>query len=156
MGGARTAAAYNVRTAVTGGAPAGGWCQVVGKASGSRLTRDDVGKIGLYVNGKLLAATPLNPVLAGAYIVMVGETMKAIGGVLNRYVNEGRTCDAIPNDLMALPEVDAAVPTDPGEIVGNTFSFLMDWTGLGDALMRVAVLVVIVLAVLGAVWRVLR
>lgn len=132
-------------------APAGGWCAIIGKAPGSPVTTDDVVKIAAYA----AAAVRSSPVfgIVDPFGMWAQVTAAAITASLQPWVAEARACDTIPNNLSEVPGVKERIPGSQG--VGPLIGNLIDWTGLGDIVLKGAVLVGIIVLFVAAIRRVL-
>lgn len=147
--------------ALTASSPAGGWCRVLGKAPGSPVTADDVGKIRLFMfnvlsndpNYRLLLTNPLTSALA---TVKMSDTLNAIRVGLQPWVAGGRPCDTIPNNLNQLPEVDATLPDNPVDVFTQGGQWILDVTGLGAAGVRLLFLAGIVVLIIIALKGLLK
>lgn len=92
--------------------------------------------------------------------IVANGAKQAIAQRLAEWVAQGATCDQIPNNLATDPKIDAAIPDRPGEVVGPALGGLLqvalDWTGLGDLVIRGGILIGILVLLLMAIRRVLR
>lgn len=127
---------------------------MLGKAPGSPLAADDIAKIEGYVFQWMIKngyGDPTGTVPAPWDAAIYLQMKNTLEGGLTPLIGK-ITCDGMPANLEDLPSVKQATP--PSD-VGQVFSVLLDWSGLGDIIMRGGVLIVILVLLLLAVRRVL-
>lgn len=136
-------------------AAASGWCVFLGKSAGSPLTAADADAMYRHVAGEIDRQGGiqfLNPL----WHLVANGAKTAIRNRLTEWVAQGATCDSIPANLATDPTIDSAIPDSPGEVIGPTLQAIIDFTGLGDILIRLGVLVAILALILMAIRRVIR
>ena len=134
----------------------GPWCAQLGKAAGSPLSADDIGKIISIVFDYMTKhgyGDPTGTVPAPWNAAIYAQTATAIHNGLTPLIGK-ITCDQLPADLSNLPSVKANIPsTDPGQVVADAIAQAV--AGLGaifgplviHAIALVAILVLLILAI---------
>lgn len=127
----------------------------LGKPAGSPLTTDDADRMYAHVSGEIDRQGGirfLNPL----WHVVADGAKNAIRNRLAEWVGQGVTCGQIPANLATDPVIDSAIPDEPGEVIGPTLQAIIDFSGIGAALVPLAVLAGIIVLLLMAIRRVLR
>lgn len=153
--GAQLASTLNAQLATA--TPTGGWCTFLGRAPGSPLIAGDAEKIAGYISDELtrrLWPQLLNPLLSGLTFTKINETARATYNVVAALIAAGAPCDQLPNDLSQHPQIRQ--PDNFGEVLGGIVQVALDWTGLGDLVIKAAILIGIVVLLLMAIRRVIR